>query len=341
MDHDPDAVEVVVAFYEDGGHYPRAARRDPVLAYWKAITVMATTLRVVGREWPITVATNRPPTDPAIRQVLDDTRVGFRDVPFDHRPPDGWFDRFTGSLYLLDALADAVDRAPTSARVMVVDPDCVWVRDPAPMLAALDADPATVLAYEITYSPGQPALGLTQEQMSRLFRDVGDAPVPDRAPYAGGEFLLGTRDRLAQLVEHAEAIWQDSLRRFADGGPLKVNTEEHVLSYALGQLGWTGGTANPFMRRLWTQSPPNRNVQGDEEDLVLWHALTEKHRGLQELFDDVRAGHPALAAPGPTYRRHLARRLRVHLHPVQALKLPINRWTYRLRGGQRQWPVEW
>ena len=335
------SVDVVVSFIEDGGHYPRAHGADPSMAYWHGIAVMAATLRIVGRDWPITVSTNRPPTEPRVRGVLDRLGVTFRDTAFDHRPPEGYYDRFSGSFYLLDALADAVGHAPDDGLVLVVDPDCVWVRDPAPMVDALDRDPELLLAYEITYAPGQPALGLTQEQMGALFGEVGAAPVPATPPYAGGEFLFGRADRLAQLLPHVEDIWQESLRRFDRGDPVRANTEEHVLSYALGQLGWTGGTANPWMRRLWTEAAPNRTVQGDEEELVLWHVLTEKGKGLTALFEDVVGGHPAMRSAGHDYRRHLARRLRVRREPVRWLKHLASTSTYRLRGGARQWPAEW
>ena len=336
-----DHVEVVVSFVEDDGHYPRAHRDDPVAAYWKAIAVMVATLRTVGADWPVHVSTNRPPRDASVRAVLDRLGVGFRDTEFRHRPPPGWFDRFSGSFYLLDALHDAVEHAPAGARIALVDPDCVWVRHPSPLVRRLDEDPDAILAYEITYTPGQPALGLTQEQMGAFFAEIGEQPVPARPPYAGGEFLFASRERLALLLPHVERIWSESCRRHARGDTVKANTEEHVLTYALGQVGWAGGTANPFMRRLWTQAPPNRNVQGDETDLVLWHALTEKRRGLLDLFDDVAADHPALRTPGPRYRRHLARRLWVSRGPVRRAKQAASHRTYRLRGGQRQWPVEW
>lgn len=338
----PDqAVEVVVSFIEDGGHYPRAHGPDPSLAYWHAITVMAATLRAVGRDWPVTVSTNRPPSEAQVRGELDRLGVTYRDTPFQHRPPEGYFDRFSGSFYLLDTLADAVARAPSDGLVLVIDPDCLWVRDPRPMLDALAVDPDLLLAYEITYPPEQPALGLTQGQMGTFFREIGDRSAPSHPPYAGGEFLFGRADRLARLLPHVEHIWTESLRRFDAGVPVRANTEEHVLSYALGQLGWPGATANPWMRRLWTEAAPNRNIQGDEEDLVVWHALTEKGKGLTTLFEDVVAGHPALQVPGPAYRRHLARRLRVRRGPVRRLKHLASTSTYRLRGGKRQWPAEW
>ena len=327
---------MVVAFIEDGGFYPRATGADPVLAYWRAIAVMATTLRTVGADWPITVSTNRPPSEPTVRRALDRLGVSYRETPFEHRPPPGYFDRFSGSFYLLDALADAVDRASDDTRLLFVDPDCVWVRSPEPLLALVDADPDALIAYEIRYAPGQAALGLTLAEMAAFFTELGDRPVPGEAPYAGGELLLGRRDRLAQLLPLIEQIWEESLRRFERGERIRVNTEEHVLSYALGQLGWTGGTANPFVRRLWTKSPPDRNVQGDERSLVLWHALTEKGRGLDRLFDDAVATHPALARPDDRYRDHLARRLHVDLGLAGKLKAAVTQRLYT-----RPHPTEW
>lgn len=331
-------VEVVVNFVVDGGFYPRAADADPTLQYWKAMAVMAATLRVVGAEWPVTVSTNSPPTDPGVRDQLERHGVRFRDTPYRHRPPEGYYDRFSGTFYLLDALADAIDRAPSRGRVLVIDPDCVWVNDPAPVTAAVDADPDAILAYEVTYTPGQPAVGLTQEELGTFFNEIGERRTPARAPYAGGEFLFGERDRLAQLLPHLEHVWDESLRRFHAGERVRANLEEHALSYALGQLGWNRGTANPFVKRMWTKLPPERNVRGNEESLVAWHCLTEKGRGLSRLYDDVVAEHPALREPGPAYRRHLARRLRVELSwPLRVKGLA----TQAVYGRSRPYPVEW
>lgn len=302
---------------------------------------MAATLRTVGVDWPITVSTNRPPRDARLRRVLDEQGVAYRDTPFDHRPPADYFDRFSGSFYLLDAIEDAVSRAPSGSLVLFVDPDCVWVRDPQPMVDALVRDPALLLAYEISYPPDQPALGLTQEQMRALFEAASRGRGHERPAYAGGEFLFGHRDRVAELLPHIEDIWQESLRRHRRGDPVRANTEEHVLSYALAQLGWPGRTANPWVRRLWSEAAPNRNVQGDEEQLVVWHALTQKGKGLSDLFEDVAAGAPIMRSPGPAYRRHLARRLRVRRDPYRFLLHQAATATYRMRGGSRQWPVEW
>lgn len=334
-------VEVIVAFVEDEGYYPRARGKDPALDYWRAIAVMAKTLRTVGADWTVTVSTNKPPADPTVRRLLDSVGVGFRDTKFEHRPPPDYFDRFSGSFYLLDALVDAVTQAPPGSILVQVDPDCVWVRDPEPLIRAVQSDPKLVLAYEITYASGQPAHQLTQEELGYFFREVSGRDGPPRPAYAGGEFLLGYRDRLAELLPHMEDIWQESMTRFSQGLRVKANTEEHALSYALGQIGWTGGTANSDVRRLWTYPPPHGSVQGDETDLICWHVLSEKDRGLPRLFKDFEADHPALRVPGPSYRAHLARRLNVEPPPIRRLYNWAYPYQYRLRRRKRAWPVEW
>ena len=327
-----------MAFVDDGGRYPRAAGADPVLEYWKAIAVMAATLRAVGSDWPITVATNRGPTDTVLCETLDRLGVELREVAFDHAPPPDYFNRFSGSFYLLDAMADAVARVDDDTVLIFVDPDCVWVRDPGPVLESVAASPDLPLAYEITYAPGQWVIGQTLEKLGELYAAIGTVPVPERPPYAGGEFLAGTRSGFARLLPHIETVWTESMRRFEAGESIRANSEEHVLGYALAQLGWSGGTANHLVRRVWTKLPPNRNIRGDEYDLVVWHALIEKGRGLSELYDDVVAAHPALRAGGRRFRRHLALRLRVRLTPRARVK-----WVAAkvLHGRRRKYPVEW
>lgn len=338
MEYEPP-VEVIVAFVDDGGRYPFARGDDPVLEYWKAIAVMAASLRAAGMTWTVSVATNRPPVDTRVRRVLDEQAVTFRSIPFDHAPPENYFDRFSGSFFLLDAIADAVERTEDETVLIFVDPDCVWYGDPQAVVDAVALSPEVPLAYEVSYCSGQPAIGQTQEDLGQLYSSVAtDHPVPKRPPYAGGEFLAGTSKGMSRLLPHIEAVWAESLRRFEVGEPVRANTEEHVLSYALGQVGWTGGTANDLVRRLWTKLPPERNIRGDEDELVVWHTLREKGRGLSELFEDLASNHPAFHDGGSKMRRHLARRLRVRLTPIARAKGVL---TSLLYGRRREYPVEW
>ena len=54
--------------------------------------------------------------------------------------------------------------------------------------------------------------------------------------------------------------------------------------------GIASGTANRFIRRMWTTFRHNNLVPGDR-DLAIWHLPAEKRTGLADLFARLAAGH--------------------------------------------------
>ena len=79
-----------------------------------------------------------------------------------------------------------------------------------------------------------------------------------------------------------DSLWAECLRRAAEGLP-KLNEEAHFLSFLYGKLGYRGGTANEFIRRIWTQLR-RHNACHEDMELSIWHVPAEKRYGLRDLY---------------------------------------------------------
>jgi hypothetical protein len=141
------------------------------------------------------------------------------------------------------------------------------------------------LTYHIDYSPTKNINGLDAFAMAAIYEEL-DGEHPKSLPkYFGGEVVAANRTSLLEVVRESQRGWRASLERFRKGLP-KFNEEAHLLSYAYSHLGFAEGTANAFIRRIWT----GRTIQtGSVEDfaLAIWHLPAEKKTGLCEIFREV------------------------------------------------------
>lgn len=311
---DTAKVVVAVAYWRDQGRYPRAdlSKRQGDVYLHNTATMIGTWRRVASLDdVSFVLCTNVVPTG-EVGDQLD--RLGVRrwEVPFDSRPPEGYYDRFSASTYSLDVLRAFADQLGPSDVLLLVDPDVVWVRDPAPLVDQVRR--AGLVVKEIRYPPDHEDLGLTPVELTDLVAEMSGHAPAGLVRRVGGELVGATKAELDRWVSACDEAWAASVRRFEHGQQPRLNTEEHVFSYALEVLGYPPEECNTeLLRRVWTRPGRLRNVRGDELDYVAWHALAEKGWGLWGLFDDMVAGEGAFA-PGiddDRYRHELATRLGV------------------------------
>lgn len=123
--------------------------------------------------------------------------------------------------------------------------------------------------------------------MQKTYHELGyNIEQPPR--YFGAEFIGGTGDNIKKLWEEIDEIWNISLERFAQGKS-KFNTEEQMLSYIYNKQGYTPGTANPYLERIWTAAQFYTANQSNFQ-LDVWHLPAEKANGIKRLFMQV--SHP-------------------------------------------------
>ena len=239
-------------------------------------------------------------------------------LPYSFLPPDGYYGQWRSQFYVFDILRHLAGRLADGDVAVLLDSDVVWAR-PADRLVAATRR-AGALTYDVGLEPDLPEHGLTLLEMGALYAEVLgalgiDRPPPEAAPpYTGGEIVAATGATLRRLDALAGPLWAEMLRRHAAGLP-RFYEESHALSFLYYALDILDGTANPFIRRIWTTLPESRPGAGDggsdarptDLALTLWHVPAEKRTGFRHLFEEVMRPRSAFwaLAPGDAFRRHV------------------------------------
>lgn len=242
---------------------------DPAEPYMRAMTVAFASVRRWNPDFELQLISNAAPEGNHLHR-LDQLGVSYAEVPFAHRPPEGFTSRFEASLYMLDAL-----RSLTAQSTVLIDPDVLCMDSLHPLLNELSGSAA---ALDMCFPESEDINGLTRTEAGQLHAELGE---PSLAPaHYGGEMYVIPLAVAQQIIDRCESAWQLSLRRHAQGLS-KFTTEEHILSYAL--RGVPVKNLDRYIRRIWT-SYRYRQVYGTEGELALWHLPAEKDRGFRELY---------------------------------------------------------
>jgi hypothetical protein len=241
---------------------------DPAISYFRAMVVAFASARRFHPELKLQLISNAQPPAPFADELCV-LGVEVVELPFAHRPPEGYTVRFEASLYLLDALENV------TGKTIFVDPDVLFVDRMDGLLNWVgDSVGVMEMGYPIDYDVN----GLTRRQAGQLHTLLGE---PHQAPtHFGGEVYVLPSQHLASLKERSAKAWELALSRHADGLP-KFVTEEHILSYAL--RGVPLKDVGNHARRIWT-ARTYRNVNGNEFELTIWHLPAEKDRGFAALY---------------------------------------------------------
>lgn len=204
-------------------------------------------------------------------------------LPLTFRLPKGAVSSWGNQFYVFDVLDHFAAQAPAE-QLIVLDSDCLW-RCPVDALAA-EIDRHGALTYELgtdEHPTGEAINGLTRAGMARFLQRNGG---PERAeiPYFGGEIYAASLDATRRIAAAAHALWPQVLAQDADA----PREEAHFLSILYAREGITPGTANPFIRRMWTTFH-HHNLAPADADLTVWHLPAEKKTGFADLFARIAA----------------------------------------------------
>lgn len=327
-------VVAVVSYFREASEHPRsgpAGRRDDT--YWTCIAANAATMRHVA-DTPlefVVCAGSEPP--PALRPVLDAAGVRVRTVPFDHRPPDGFYDRYLGSLYLLDALHDAASWVRPDDVVMFIDPDIVWGGRYGPLVEEIQA--GGVVAYELVVDELLPMCDLNRREQAAILEELTGDDLGGIVPrHFGGEFYGMAGAEVPTFAAEVEAVWQEMLRRHAAGRP-HHNSEEHLINAVLWQRSERASRAHPHLQRIRTLPGVWGTRERMHDELIAWHLPIEKEVGFPNLVAHLAAGRP-LPPPGPGYHRWLRRMMGVEPVGTRRVADVARRIKWRVTGQVRR-----
>ena len=167
---------------------------------------------------------------------------------------------------------------------ILLDSDCIWVKSVDEIASAIEK--YGVLTYEINFAPEHKIIGLSRQEMRTIYEEL-DKKILDELPkYFGGEWFAASGREIRRVAAEIDSTWEWSLKRFADTRP-KFNESSYNLSYIYHKLGYPAGTANPYIRRIWTSLLKKNNASPEDFKLHIWHMLAEKKYGIKRLFKEV------------------------------------------------------
>lgn len=277
---------------EDATFFPQmGARSDAPEAqavYWRCVVdFFASSLAVNAGRRHLFFANVAPPCVDGIDIGALLARWGVEIVrrPITFRLPRGTVERWGNQFYVFDILAHFA-QSDAAERVLVLDSDCLWLRPVDAMEAAIDRNGA--LTYELgtdEHAVDEAINGLSRAGMARFLAAAG-GPASDVVPYCGGEIIAAARPDILRMVEQVGRLWDSIVRQVADA----PKEEAHFLSVLYAFQGYAAGTANPFIRRMWTTFKHN-NLRPADCDLTIWHLPAEKRTGFRDLFGEIAAGN--------------------------------------------------
>lgn len=205
-------------------------------------------------------------------------------LPFRYVPPQGYYSRWRSTFYLFDILKHIAQTAEPGDRAIVCDSDCVFVKPAERLFDSIEN--YGLLTYDCQLPADEEINGLSRRALGRLYEELDNSACQEPPPHFGAEIVAASGAGLKRTVPEIDRCWERHIDRFVQGLS-HFNTEEHFLSYVYTRLGYCPGTANAYIRRIWTGLRYHTAKESDF-DLVLWHLPSEKKHGISRLFEEVR-----------------------------------------------------
>ena len=212
--------------------------------------------------------------------LFDELGVETVTLPYERRPPKGWYGAWQNQFYLYDILGWMGGRMKADDALLVCDADCLC-RTPLDGLFDEIRKQGSAL-YEFITDRSATINGITLPEMEAFYTDCYGTPPRSPLAYYGGEFIGLRGDSVCRINEAYAGLWAFNLARAGSREP-KLNEEAHVLSVLAERLDLRNAVANRYVKRMWT-SPQFNNVRPEDERLAVWHLPYEKKRGLYRLF---------------------------------------------------------
>lgn len=204
--------------------------------------------------------------------------------------PDGYYEAWNTQFIVLDAMEAMMTRSAANDIVLIVDSDCVFRNPMSPELCDRILNKRG-LVYTINYEREYTVNGLTPDEMAAIEETIEGKSLNEIEPflYQGGEIICLKGDQLASVTELGRSVFAKCLDLHSRG-QTKYNEEAHLLSHVYRKLGYESNSANDVIKRMWTDRSITRNINGTEDDLIIWHLPSEKKVGFKRYFDAVCSG---------------------------------------------------
>ena len=270
--------------YSQSGEISSSARHHAI--YWKCILTFFTTSRFFNATEKHLLFTNvisLPIIDGIdLNHILKNLEVPIVYVDFKFKTPNSYHNAWGGQFYEFSILDYIAQTFPDHDQFLLLDSDCIF-RDNVSVLFSKTASNNGFLSYVIEYEPAYYINGINGFEIKLIYEDLLNRKLHQVPEYHAGEFFLSNVKNIKVIIEDFKELWPILLKRHKDG-LTKFNEEAHTLSFIYYKNGFNGGTANNFIRRIWTNPVFYRNIKCDDFDLIIWHLPSEKQVGIKRLF---------------------------------------------------------
>lgn len=255
--------------------------------YWRCICTFFWSARYHNPDAHLVLFSNQGQLPPlngiSVKDVLKKLGVQFYVTPFEYITPPGYFGKWRNQFYEFSIFKFISNHADFSDDdlFMLVDSDCIITGDLLPLFQTLNKE--RCITYEINYDIHVKVNGNSRADMKLIFEDLLEKRIPDFPAYHGGEFYASAISVVKTLMKDFYIVWEKLLKRHSMGLE-KLHEEAHVLSYLFYKNNIKGGSANKFIKRLWTDPTTYRNIEEEDANLLIWHLPAEKRKGLKKFF---------------------------------------------------------
>ncbi len=286
------ATWVCVDTQGNGTHFPSAGGNSADTKvqdiYWRCICCFYTMARLNNPNAKLVLFSNSSVlpvvenTD--VKEVLQKLNVIFYTTPFEYVTPEGYYNQWRNQFYEFSILKFISNHKDFNDgdRFLLLDSDCIITRDLSYMFDEITRNKC--ITYIIDYEVKHVINGNSRMDMQAAFSELSKQPVKEIPEYHAGEIFAATIQVVKRLINDFYPVWDQLLALHAAGLP-KLTEEAHVLSYLFYKNGFTGGQANAYIKRLWTDPTTFRNITNEDSLLHIWHLPAEKRHGFKEFFE--------------------------------------------------------
>ena len=254
--------------------------------YWRCIFLLFESSHRHNKNTRHILLVNKMPPDTIdgieISKLIKQYNIEIVDIPNITKAPSDYHNAWNIQFTLIDIMKWIGSNVAPNDHVYLLDSDVIFNKPISQEMTDM-INKNKAIIYTRDYDLDHPVNGLSRRQLAQIANEMSHGNFSDDFSYAGGEILGCLGSELSRLASLSRENYNKSLERHANGQN-KFLTEEHLFSYVYQLLGYVPNSANPFIKRIWTDRSLHCNVTGNEHDYIFWHLPAEKKRGFYKLF---------------------------------------------------------
>ena len=224
--------------------------------------------------------------DKKILTLLKKLRVSIIVLPYTFTPPHEqkmWRNQF----FVMDVLKYFSIELKDDDLCLILDSDIVWSGSTNTKKLWKDLSNFGSLTMMPILDNNELINGLTVKDLETTSKLMGILDPPQQ--YAGGEFIALRGDKLIQVFQSSEILW-DKYISYVSSGEMNFMEEAHFLSIVYASLKFPFGNGDKFVKRIWTQVLHYSNRDVSDLELTLWHLPAEKRFGIKRIANEYISG---------------------------------------------------